>query len=173
MMKNVQKCIGRSLSLALALALCANIVVAQTTASLRGDITDGFGGAIGGATVTLINAQNVEKTVTTNDRGAFVFNDLAAGKYFLRVIANGFALYEQEAVDVAVTRRDALKIKLAAGLESRDGRNLEIALSTDPDANTGAIVMKGRPRACREDPDDLASSAIWRIRQPNGVLVRR
>src|ERR1044071_5855328 len=101
-MKNVQRLIGRSLSLTLALALCANITVAQATAGLRGQVTDEFGGAIVGATVTLIDAQNVEKTVTTNDRGAFAFSDLAAGKYFLRIIANGFALFEQEAVEVAV-----------------------------------------------------------------------
>jgi hypothetical protein len=83
------------------------------------------------------------------------------GKYFLRVIANGFALYEQEAVDVAVARRDVLNIKLAAGLEkqkvtinSGDG-----PLSTDPDANTGAIVMKGKDLdALPDDPDDLAAA---------------
>ncbi|HEV8483117.1 MAG TPA: hypothetical protein VGV87_06140, partial [Blastocatellia bacterium] len=57
-MKNVQKLIGQSLSLTLALALCANITVAQATATLRGQVTDEFGGAIVGATVTLIDAKN-------------------------------------------------------------------------------------------------------------------
>ena len=75
-MKNVERLMGRSLSLTLALALCANISVAQAAAALRGQVTDEFGGAIVGATVTLIDAQNAEKTVTTNDRGAFVFNDV-------------------------------------------------------------------------------------------------
>ena len=160
-MKNVEKLIGRSLSLMLALALCANFAVAQATATLRGQVADEFGGAIVGAEVTLIDAKNVEKTVTTNDRGAFVFNDVAAGKYFLRIIANGFALYEQEAVEIAVNRRDPLNIKLAAALEKQkvtvnagDG-----PLSTDPDANTGAIVMKGKDLdALPDDPDDLAAA---------------
>src|SRR5216684_6884506 len=98
MMGLVQK-IGQMLCLSLALVACAIASVRpQGPIALRGQVADQQGGAISGATVTLIDSNNVEKTATTNDQGIYVFTNLAPGKYFLRAIANGFALYENEAV---------------------------------------------------------------------------
>src|SRR5215510_9059383 len=86
-----QKLIRHGLCVVLSVAFLANIAAArQAAASLRGQVSDELGGAISGVTVTLIDANNVEKTVTTNDQGQFVFNNIAPGKYFVRAIANGF-----------------------------------------------------------------------------------
>ena len=150
-----------SLSLILAMILSANAAMAQGTGSLRGQVTDEQGGAIVGATVTLIDASNVEKTATTNDQGMYTIAGLAPGKYFLRVIASGFALFENESVEVALGRREPLNVKLTPTLEKQKVTvtSTDAPLSTDPDANKGAIVLAGKDLdALPDDPDDLANA---------------
>jgi hypothetical protein len=128
---------------------------------LRGQVTDEQGGVISGATITLIDSNNVEKTTTTNDQGNYTFNNVAPGKYFLRAIASGFALYENEAVEIAAGRRDLFNIKLTVTIEKQKVTVTagDTGLSTDPDNNAGAIVMKGKDLdALPDDPDDLANA---------------
>ena len=70
------------LGAALAMMLFATVGFAQQTrGTLRGVIKDELGGTIVGATVTLSDANGVEKTATTNGEGAYVFSGLAPGKY--------------------------------------------------------------------------------------------
>ncbi|HSB09937.1 MAG TPA: carboxypeptidase regulatory-like domain-containing protein [Blastocatellia bacterium] len=160
-MSHYQQTIKRGLSFALIFILCASIVTAQAAASLRGQVTDELGGAIAGATVTISGANNVEKTATTNDQGIFAFSGLAPGRYFLRVIAGGFALYENEAVDVAAGRREPMNIKLAATIEKQKVtvNSDDSGVNTDPDANKSALVLKGKDLdALPDDPDDLAAA---------------
>src|SRR6516164_4445872 len=92
---------GRIMCLSLAFVVCgsaflfcarASVAQPQGSARLRGQVTDEQGGVISGATITLIDSNNVEKTTTTNDQGNYTFNNVAPGKYFLRAIASGFAL---------------------------------------------------------------------------------
>jgi hypothetical protein len=153
--------------MSLAVVVCASASPGQTQgsaqglATLRGQVTDEQGGVITGAKVTLIDANNTEKTATTNDQGAYTFNNLAPGKYFLRVIATGFALYENEAVDVAAGRRDPFNIKLTVTIEKQKVTVTagDTGLSTDPDNNAGAVVLKGKDLdALPDDPDDLANA---------------
>ncbi|MFP5265188.1 MAG: carboxypeptidase regulatory-like domain-containing protein [Blastocatellia bacterium] len=157
-----QKLMSQVLCATLALVFCANQVIAQQgTGAFRGQVTDELGGVIIGATITLIDTNNVERSTTTNDQGVYVFTGLAPGKYFLRAIANGFALYENEAVEIGAGRRDALNIKLIATIEKQKVtvNSGDAPLSTDPDANKGAIVMKGKDLdALPDDPDDLANA---------------
>src|SRR5262249_11831693 len=107
------------------------------------------------------DANNVEKSTTTNDQGLYVFNALAPGKYFLRVVAGGFALYEKEDAEVVAGRREPLNIKLTATIEKQKVTvsSTDTPLSTDPDANKGAIILKGKDLdALPDDPDDLAAA---------------
>ncbi len=160
-MKRFSQLFKSVLSLTLGLILSANVILAQGTGALRGQVTDQLGSVIVGATVTLIDANNAEKTVTTNDQGAYAFNGLKPGKYFLRIIAAGFALFENEAVEVASGRRDPLDVKLAATIEKQKVTvtSSDTPLSTDPDANKGAIILKGKDLdALPDDPDDLAAA---------------
>jgi uncharacterized protein (DUF2141 family) len=66
----------------------------QRAGSLRGQVLDELGGAIVGAGVTAIDAAGKEKSVVTNDSGAYTISGLAPGKYTLRVINAGFAMFE-------------------------------------------------------------------------------
>src|SRR6185436_21129843 len=74
-------------------AICASIpglvLGQQRPGSLRGQVLDELGGAIVGASVTVIDGQGVEKSVVTNDAGNYVVNGLAPGKYTVRTTNAG------------------------------------------------------------------------------------
>jgi hypothetical protein len=133
---------------------------AQGRGSLRGLITDEFGAAIVGATVTLTDASGAEKTATTNADGTYSFTGLAPGKYKIRAIAVGFATSEDADVDVTAARRDPFNISLKiAAIESQVKINAETPLSTDSSANANQTVISGRDLdALPDDPTELAAA---------------
>src|SRR5947208_15553870 len=76
-----------------ALVLCALVspVMAQSTATLNGTITDATGAAVPNAKVTAINqATNVVSTTLSDSDGAYLFSSLPVGKYRIEVTASGF-----------------------------------------------------------------------------------
>src|SRR5216683_857325 len=135
-------------------------VFAQARASLRGVISDEFGAAIVGATVSLTDASGAAKTSTTNADGAYAFTGLAPGKYKIHAIATGFAVSTDADVDVAAGRRDPVNITLKiAAIESRVKVNAEAPLSTDTGNNANQQVISGKDLdALPDDPDELAAA---------------
>src|SRR5882672_10724293 len=132
--------------LLLIIALCASTALAQqANGTLRGQVLDEFGGAIIGATVVAVDAKGIEKTVTTNDEGMYVINGLAPGKYTVRASAAGFALYENAEVDVVSGRGQPFNLTLKVTIEQTKVtvNSDNQPLSTDPENNAGAIVLKG------------------------------
>ena len=153
--------LARTFGLALMLALSVVVGFAQQPGTLRGQVTDEFGGALVGATVTAVNQTGVEKSTVTNDEGNYVISGLAPGAYTVRAVANGFAVFEAQDVDVSAARRDPLDIKMSVTIEeqkvtvSGDQRNI----STDSESNADAIVLRGKDLdALPDDPDDLAAA---------------
>jgi Carboxypeptidase regulatory-like domain len=146
----------------LSLVLIASTVFAQQGAggTLRGRILDQFGGAIVGATVTAIDATGAEKTATTNDEGLYVISGLAPGAYTVRAQAEGFALYENASVQITGAQREALDITLEVTIEQSEVTIAsETPVSTDPENNAGAIVLRGTDiEALPEDPDELTEA---------------
>ncbi len=153
---------ARGLGLALVLALAAAAAFAQQAGgNLRGQVTDEFGGALVGATVTVVNSTGAEKTAVTNDEGTFVVNGLAPGAYTVRVANTGFATYEAADVQVAAGRNEPLDIKLSVTIEEQ---NVTVStdqrgVSTESENNADAIVLRGKDLdALPDDPDDLAAA---------------
>ncbi|MCA1558605.1 MAG: carboxypeptidase-like regulatory domain-containing protein, partial [Acidobacteria bacterium] len=159
-MNFIKKTIVRSAALVLLLVVSFSLAQAQGAASVRGQITDELGGAIVGATVTLVDASGSEKTAVTNDEGIYIFNAVAPGKYTVRVAQAGFAPFENSEVAVVAGQRAEVDIKLAVTIEEQkvnvaDDRSL----STDSDSNANAVVLRGRDlEALPDDPDDLAAA---------------
>src|SRR5262245_16537077 len=59
--------------------------------AFKGSVKDDSGGAVAGATVTVLTAhQAVVATVVTDTSGNFTFDDLSAGDYVVQVEATGF-----------------------------------------------------------------------------------
>ncbi|HSK63002.1 MAG TPA: carboxypeptidase-like regulatory domain-containing protein, partial [Pyrinomonadaceae bacterium] len=147
------------------IALCASlqgILVAQQRAgSLRGQVLDELGGAIVGASVTAIDGKGVEKAVVTNDGGTYTISGLAPGKYTVRVTNAGFAMSETPDVEVVTGKAQQLDVTLKVAIEEQ---RVTIAadtreLSTEPDNNAGAVVLRGDDiDSLPDDPDDLAAA---------------
>ena len=147
--------------------LLPSTLVAQTPAaaqaklgSVHGQVFDEAGAVIVGATLTLVDAQQAEKTAVTDNTGAFTFTGIAPGTYTLRAGSTGFAAFTRDDVEVTVGRRTEVKITLAVALEDQQVTvTSEPEVSTDPEANAGAIVLRGTDLdALPDDPDELAAA---------------
>src|SRR6185369_2178118 len=106
-------------------------------------------------------SKGVEKSVVTNDGGNYTITGLAPGKYTVRAINAGFALTETPDVEVTLGKPVQFDITLKVAIEEQkvtvaaDTREL----STEPENNAGAVVMKGADLdALPDDPDDLAAA---------------
>jgi hypothetical protein len=144
----------------LALSVVA-AVAQQGTGTLRGQVLDEFGGAVVGATITVVSSAGVEKTVTTNGEGMYVVSGLAPGAYTVRATASGFAVNETQDVEVTAARREPLNIKLSVTIEEQkvNVTTDQRGVSTESENNADAIVLRGKDLdALPDDPDDLAAA---------------
>ncbi len=157
------------LFLTLSLTLFSITVLGQATGSIRGQISDEFGGVIVGATVTAVDAKGAEKTARTNGDGAFAINGLAPGKYTVRAAAEGFAIYENPDVNIETGRNNPLNITLKVTIEQQKVTVSEnsSSVNTEPESNVGAMVLRGADLdALPDDPDDL-SAALQALAGPS------
>ncbi len=122
------------------------------TGQISGTVTDSTTGVLPGVTVTIRNAgTNATREATTGPDGSFVFPDLLAGTYDVKVILQGFKTYEQTGILLGATERVTLKrITLDVGkLEETVSVTGESPLvQTQTAARSGLIT--------RENMDEIA-----------------
>jgi hypothetical protein len=148
--------------LALVFALCGLPAGAQQiSATLRGQLKDELGGVLVGVKVVVVDANGVEKTSNATDAdGSYMLTGLTPGRYTVRVKTTGFAPYENLEVELTSGQRQTLDITLRVALKDEEvtvssGTN---GLSTDPENNTNAVVLRGTDLdALADDPDQLAA----------------
>ncbi|HEV7475418.1 MAG TPA: carboxypeptidase regulatory-like domain-containing protein [Pyrinomonadaceae bacterium] len=151
----------KTLGLALIILVSTAATLAQQSrGTVRGVIKDELGATIVGATVTVIDASGVEKTATTNGEGAYVFNGLVPGKYQVRVNAPGFAVSEDNEVEVTAGGREALDLTLKVTIEEQKVTiAAETPLSTEATNNANQTLITGKDLdALPDDPDELAAA---------------
>src|SRR5579863_2602739 len=127
--------------------------------ALRGQVTDPSGAAIAGATVVMTPATGSPVAVQSNPQGMYEFKALAAGKYSLTVVAQGFTLYENDSVVIA-DQALRLNVPMAIEVETQKVNVSDTAPTVDvnPASNAGAIVLSGQElEALPDDPDELLS----------------
>lgn len=174
-MERTYATIGQRLACVLVFLLWATAVVGQQNdGKLQGRLFDEKDAVIQGASVTIVGPNGSDKTTTTNGEGMYSFSGLAAGKYIVRVIAPGFALFE--AVDVDVTVRGVQKLDVHLRIELRE----EVTISNndqvnvDPDRNASATILRGKDLdILSDDPDQLADdlNALAATDGPNGAQI--
>jgi carboxypeptidase family protein/TonB-dependent receptor-like protein len=149
---------GICLFFAIGIALCA--AQSQTSnGSLRGKVTDPAGALVANAGVTVTGPDGAQRKVQTNREGAFAINNLAAGKYSLRVFAQGFAPHESHDVAVANGSNASLEIMLTLTVNEEVTVEREQAVNTDPEANASATVLReAEIQALPDDSEELASA---------------
>jgi hypothetical protein len=160
-MKVSTNLLRRTLAVTLFLVLAAAVGFAQQTrGTLRGVIKDELGATIVGATVTLTDANGVEKTATTNGEGIYIFNGMAPGKYSVRAAAKGFANSDETEVDLRAGAREAMDLTLKVTIEEQKVTiAAETPLSTESANNANQTLISGKDLdALPDDPDELAAA---------------
>ncbi len=150
--------VTRTLGVCLLFGLTAAMLAAQQPGTLlKGVVTDPSGAAIPGATVTATGPGGAVRVATTGVDGRYQIGGLLPGKYTVRAMAKGFALFESKGLNVSGAA--TLDIQLLVALEKqqvtvRDQAHIDV----DPSENAGALVLKGNDLDVLSDnPDDLAS----------------
>ena len=131
----------------------------DVSGALRGQVTDPSGAAITGATVVMTAATGSPVVAQTNAQGTYEFKALAAGKYMLTVVAQGFTTYENDNVVIA-DQPLRLNVSLAIEVQTQKVQVSDTAPTIDvnPSNNAGAITISGKElEALPDDPDELQS----------------
>src|SRR5271170_6315556 len=166
--------VRKSLFVALVLSslqLCATLAGTQTAASqttatpaaagtLRGQVTDPSGAAIANASVVMTPAAISSSPISAqaNGQGLYEFKGLAAGRYSLTVVAQGFSVYENDNVVITTDQPLRLNVTMAIEVEQQKIQVSDTAPTVDvnPESNAGAITISGKElEALPDDPDEL------------------
>jgi Carboxypeptidase regulatory-like domain len=150
----------------LSLQLCAAFAASQTAApqaasgTLRGQVTDPSGAAIAKADVIMTPAATSSTPIKTQSdgQGAYEFRGLTPGQYSLTVVADGFALYENDNIVITVNQALRLNVPMNIQVEEQKIQVSDTAPTIDvnPANNAGAIIISGKELdALPDDPDEL------------------
>jgi len=155
----VKAVIGEVIIFCFTLFLAAAATAQTSSGALRGQVTDPSGAAITNANVALTPAAvaSTPLTTQTDGQGLYAFQGLAAGKYTLNVIAQGFAVYENDSVVIA---DQPLRLNIAMVIEVPQQKvqvsDTAPTVDVNPSSNAGAIVISGKElEALPDDPDEL------------------
>jgi hypothetical protein len=108
-----------SLAVLLTCVFAATAFGQTTTGTISGTITDPSGAVVAGATITVTNpATGAERSVTSNEQGAFDVPALQPGKYTITVDAKGFKKAVSRDIIVTVTQTASVTIPLEIGSAS-------------------------------------------------------
>ncbi len=141
------------------LSLLAQVaVLAQSTGSIRGVVTDPSGAVVPNATVRA-SAAGIAKAAKSDAQGRYAITDLPSNNYQVRAAAKGFINFDKAGVAVGAGQAAAIDIALQI---ATDAQKIDVTTDTqdqvavDPSSNAGAIVLKGAAlEALPDDPDDL------------------
>ena len=150
---------GRALGLILASSFLFSVALfAQTGGGLRGQVTDPSGAAVPTATVTVVRPGGAALVAQTNEEGRYVFRNLPPGTYTVQIRVKGFAPFEKTGVAVTVGQPQTLDAKLVVAEEKEEVTVSDTTthVSTNPEENANALVLKGKDlEALSDDPDEL------------------
>ena len=152
--------IGTILSLAIVLVWASAGRAQNTNGSLRGQVIDPSGAAVTDATVLLTLPSGASIDTPTNKEGFYEFTNLAPGKYAVKAVAKGFALFTQENVNVSPGQTARLNISLKIEVQEEKVNVTDSSTNVDvsPASNASAIVLQGKDlEALSDDPDELQS----------------
>jgi hypothetical protein len=132
----------------------------QTMGTVRGTLTDNSGAVIPGASVSIIG-NGVQRTAGTQVDGSFSLSGLAPGQYTVQVAFPGFTPFNRKiSVEAGMAVQVPIQLLLTeqrqtVTVQGEPGPNV----STEPDNNATALVLRGQDlEALPDDPDDLSDA---------------
>ena len=154
---------AKTLAVIAAILVCAAPSGAQSTqpspsGSIQGQVMDATGAVIPNAAVVVSDTSGkIAAKTTSNGVGAYAVRGLAPGTYSLTATATGFAAFSTPGIQVAAgqskTVNATMKIVVQENVEVESEAN---TVSTSPESNANAVVIKGADlNALSDDPDEL------------------
>jgi hypothetical protein len=141
--------------------ILASPLFAQTSSgTLRCQVNDPSGGAVTQATVLVTSATGQTQAVQGNRDGVYEFKALAPGKYTVKAIAKGFAVYEQQGIEISADQVQKLSISLQI---EQEVQKITVSgeaptVSVNPENNASSLVISGKElESLSDDPDELQS----------------
>jgi Carboxypeptidase regulatory-like domain len=125
---------------------CASIGLAQEiTGAINGTVKDPNGGAVSGATVTIIDSAKklVVRTVSTDDQGNFTATELHVGKYDVSVEEPNFKKHIESNVQLDVGQRRNLDVSLEVGNVSEEVTVEANPVAVELTTATASTVING------------------------------
>src|SRR3974390_1891413 len=140
--------------LTLFVSLFAATLASAAPVTLKGTVIDPSGAAVPGAVVVLRGSASPK--VATDSNGAYALIGLQPGKYTVRILAKGFAAFEQE-LDLTATEELNAQLQIATEAQVITVQDEINQVTTDPTSNGGAIVLGEKQlQALSDDPDELS-----------------
>lgn len=165
-----------ALSPILALACTAGVltplfsrpILAQTnTTGLTGEVTDPSGALVPGVSVTIMNpSTGFTKTVKSQGKGGFTFDQLQPGKYKVTIEASGFAKQEKD-VELLVATPLKLNFKLTLG----NTEVVDVAAGLETVNSTDATLGKAFDSAQVQNLPYQANNISYLLSLQPGVLA--
>ena len=154
------KCFYIFLAFILTPVFASPLFAQAASGTLRCQVNDPSGGVLTQATVLVTSEAGQTQAVEGNKDGVYEFKALAAGKYSVKVIAKGFALYEQQGIEVSAGQ--VQKLTIALQLEE-EVQKITVSgeaptVSVNPENNASSLVISGKElESLSDDPDELQS----------------
>jgi len=153
------------------------VAAQSSTGEIRGVVTDPSGAVIASANVVLASNDGATTTATSGRDGVFHFAAVKPGTYTLVVEAKGFATATLDSIQVEPGKlvQEAVKMELPVEQQQVEVKEDSIGVSTSPDNNASATVIKGKDLdALSDDPDELQSeltALAGPAAGPNGAQI--
>jgi len=157
----LRKILSRAFCVLLISCLIPTALLAQSgEVSLSGQVIDQSGAIVPKVPVTLIApGGSAREAITDELEGRYVFRDLAAGTYTLRVHVKGFADIEKPGVVIIRSQPQFVNLQLDVMMEQQEFTvNEEEApsVSLSSASNASALTLQGSDlEALSDDPTDL------------------
>jgi hypothetical protein len=138
----------RSLYLVLVLVALGLFIPAsgQTLGEIVGEVVDGSGAVVPGATITVTNVNtSATRTAQTNDAGLYSFPALVPGMYRVRVEAKGFKTTTRTDIELQVQQSARINFNLEVGAvtEAVEVSASAVTLTTE-NATVGTVIDEAR-----------------------------
>jgi len=128
------------------LCLSLGVVLAQTSGTITGEVTDPSGSVVPNAAITATNtATNVARTTETNSAGVYTFPNLIPGVYQVKATMSGFQTAVTNNIELQVQQTARVDFALTVGSSTQ---TVEVAanaalLSTE-NATVGTVIEEQR-----------------------------